>query len=647
MGCGRSSDRVSGVSLSCDEKTPPQVPGTSSIAPDHEVTIREDDQPSSPKTWPGTFRLTDLTALYRTPDREQLLRLEYVYGYSCRCRESNLFYLSTGDIVVYPCASLAVLLSASSNTQRLLGAGEVHRTQGHLGRMTALSLSRDRDLIVTGEAGNHPVICIWKLPGTDPYRSIEISGSSTGTDILAFSEDTQLLLSVDSSEEQTIRIYEVKTGALAAESVPRPGQVRSAAWSCKEHKFVTVGEGHFAMWTVREGTVERLDVEENRKDLRIVRFLANGEFVTAAEDGKIYQWAGSQLRASYQVLPPNTRITALSIIGETVLIGSQLCQIHILDSHFSATHSILDTPGLPISLDQSSNGILCGTSEGTILIFGKSGRMVLMESHSEGNLQAVALDSERSGLLLTCGGDNKIKAWDLHYHKCTVSGLVEVGNKASNAQSLAVSVLGVVAVGHEDGHFTLRASAFQLNHILFACRRRGGGVTSFAFSPLGERLAVGDSTGLVEIYTIQGRCERIAQGQGHKKEVTTLDWSKSGDFVRSQDSELTVAYWNAANCEFASESSLLAETWATETLVKPSKIHLRPFSGAKSPISDTFVQGLANGLLELHNSSLSSAPLCFKAHSDQVRALLWAMNGQFLLSSGGLSLLQWRLASAI
>ena len=649
MGCGRSSDPVSGVSLSCDVKTPSQVPVTSSVALDHDVTIREDDLPPSPKTLPESLRLTDLTAVYRAPGREQVLRLEYVYGYSCRCRESNLFYLSTGDIVVYPCASLAVLLSASSNTQRLLGAGEVHRTSGHLGRVSALTLSRDRDLIATGEVGTRPMLCIWKLPGTDPHRSIEISGPSAGTDILAFSEDTKLILSVDSSEDQLIRVYEVKTGALAAQVVPRPGQVRSAAWSCKEHKFVTVGVGHFAMWTMGEGAVQRVDVGEGRKDFGIVRFLASGEFVTTADDGKIYQYAGSQLQASYQVLPPNTRITALSIVGDTVCIGSQLCKIHILDSHFTETQNIIDTPGVPLSLDQSSNGILCGTSEGTIVIFGKSGRTVLMDSHGEGSLQAVALDPGSSGILLTCAGDNKIKAWDLHYHKCTVSGLVEVEKQPSTAQSLAISALGVVAVGHEDGHFTLRASVFQLNHVLSVCRRRGGGVTAFAFSPLGERLALGDSAGTVEVYTLQGKCERVAQGRRHKKEVTTLDWSKSGSFLRSQDSAMTTSYWNAATCETSTESSLLAETWSSNTLVHQSRVRLRPFSGAKSPLSDLFVQGLANGLLEQYSPSLSSLPIGFKAHSDQVRSLVWTGDGQFLLSSGGpdLTLLQWRLASAL
>lgn len=649
MGCGKSSGPVQEVTFSSDVKSPPQVPATSSIAPELNETNKEDDLASASRPLPEAFRLTDLAGHYRTPGREQLLRLEYVYGYSCRCRESNLFYLSTGDIVVYPCASLAVLLSVSSNTQKFLGAGEVHRAKGHLGRIASLAISRDRDLIATGEAGYLPSICIWKLPGSDPFRSIELPSPSKGTAILSFSEDSKLLLSVDFSEEQTIRVYDLATGTLAAQSVSRPGLVLSAAWSCKELKFVTVGEGHFAIWTMRDGGVQRVDVSEGRKDLRIVRFLPNGEFVTAADDGKIYQWSGAQLQSSYQVLPANTRITALSIVGDSVVVGSELCKIHILDSRFSETQNIIDTSGQPLSLDQSSNGILCGTSEGTIVLFGKSGRTVLMDSHSEGSLQAVALDTGVSGLLLTCGGDNRLKAWDLHYHKCTASGLVEVGKEVSCAQALAISAKGTVAVGHADGHFTLRAGLFQLNQIHSMCRRKQGCVTALAFSPSCKLLALGDSTGTVEIYRIQGGCERVAEAKRHHKEVITLDWSITESFVRSQDTEQTVSFWSAESCQIASESSILSEIWTRETITKQSRTRLKPFSCAKSPLSDLFVQGLSSGLLELHNPNISPVPLSFKAHSDEVRALVWTSDGRFLVSAGGadLGLMLWQLASAI
>lgn len=649
MGCGKSSGRVHAVEYRFNNsKDLDPAPAAVSNPHAHKETERDEEILTLPEILPEAFRLTDLTGLYRSPGKEPVLRLEYAYGYSGAGRRNNLYFMSTGDIVVYPCASFVVLLSVTSNTQRFLGVGEVHKVQGHIGRVSALAISRDRDLIATGETSTYPMIYLWNLPGYTPLCTIDISQVSTGTDLLSFSEDTEYLLSMDVNQEQIIRIYGVKTGDLKLQFSPAPGKIRSVAWSTVEmRRFVSAGEGVLTLWNV-DDKEQREEVGEGKSNFTVVKYMQSGEYLTGTEDGKIYQWSGSQLRSSYQILPPGTRITALSIINTTVLVGSSLSKIHIMDSTFSETQSVIDTPGHPISLDQSSNGILCGTSEGCIVMYTKQGRYVLMDGHSEGRLQGVAVDEEKD-VLVTCAGDNKIKAWDIERNCCMASGIVEVTKTVTLVQAVAINREGVVAIGHSDGHFTLRASVFQLNNILSVCRRtNSGSVTALEFSSAGDLLALGDSTGVVEIYTVRQDCRLKTGRKMHVAEVVTINWSKSGAFLRSQDAGLEVVYCKSDRCEdIVAESSLSTEQWCKDTLRTQSRLRLYPVSSCKSPISDLHLQGLPNGLLELSNPSLHPVPLAYKSHCSAVSSILWLSDGRSILTTGSedMTMLLWRLSS--
>lgn len=104
-------------------------------------------------------------------------------------------------------------------------------------------------------------------------------------------------------------------------------------------------------------------------------------------------------------------------------------------------------------------------------------RTIVQESHSDGETWGLARAGD--GFFVTSGDDNKIKTWNMKTRKCVQTGTIctsERKTKRGGAASLtdmadsqcarAVSwcpTNGNVAVGHNDGTLTIRASKDNLD----------------------------------------------------------------------------------------------------------------------------------------------------------------------------------------
>lgn len=71
--------------------------------------------------------------------------------------------MSDPNKIIYPAATIGVVLDKTKNSQKFLGSGQV-TPQGvsHESEITSLALSFDKKLVATGESGKEPTICIWK-----------------------------------------------------------------------------------------------------------------------------------------------------------------------------------------------------------------------------------------------------------------------------------------------------------------------------------------------------------------------------------------------------------------------------------------------------------------------------------------------------
>lgn len=642
MGCGKSTGKVTQavVQPKVKQHQSPVSTITNTAHRDDPAAVKGESSGGSRLTF-HPARLSDLATMYRSPGQEPTLRLEYVYGYGTRGAGNNLFYLSSSDLIVYPAASVCVLHSASSNTQRFLGGGEVHKAKGHLGPLTAVTVSPARDLIATGEAGELPLICLWELPGTSPLLAIEVTGDSKGTTLLAFSLDAKLLAAIDLNTSQTVRIYEVKSGLELLSASGKPGNIHTLAWNSKKEELWTAGEAHFCIWKRgNEGQFARED-QRSQESVTVMRFRQDGTALLGGKTGKLTHISSSNEEiAVYPLHPASVSVTALCLSAEEVLVGSSDSKVMVLDSAFQQLR-LIETPGIPLSLDQSNGGILCGTSEGAIVEFGRNGRIVLMDVHAAGEVAALAFDKEQKDWVLSTGGDNKLKCWDISQKRCLVTGLMEMGQKSSHAKGLDVSSNGNVAIGYDDGHFTVRMNSFQLNNIVAVGRGNTAPISALKYAPNGATLALGTEAGTVILYSAKRSYSQVRELKGHKGRITALDWSKDGTLLRSQDVLLVEKRWKAESGEVVQADK--EQDWGSDSRLLVAGSETGPSVGAKSPTSDLIAQSSLSGLLELHSKS---SPIAFKGHSYLIRSLAWSSDGQTLMTAGGpdLSILQWKLA---
>ena len=103
-----------------------------------------------------------------------------------------------------------------------------------------------------------------------------------------------------------------------------------------------------------------------------------------------------------------------------------------------------------------------------------------MESHSDGEVWGLSIVSE--DVVVTSGDDNKIKAWSVIERKCIANGSISNEERkapkggASSMTTLAASKCaravaynqsnGHIAVGHNDGTLTIRASVNALDDVV-------------------------------------------------------------------------------------------------------------------------------------------------------------------------------------
>ena len=600
MGCGRTNAKLA-------EHTQPIV----SIAALHQQAN-------------GTSRL------YGDARGPILAKVDYIYG--CSAIAKSLFYLVNADFVVYPCATVAVILTISSNMQRYLGGGEVHQGLGHHGKISALTVNRDRNRIATSDSGSSPTIHLWKPPETS-LLTIALPSDVTTIEKLGFSSDSSLLASIDQLGD--IRVFELQEGKVAFYAPGRPGRPVTLSWSPTNLSFCTAGKSHFAFWTATGTSYSRSQVTGSA-ELSVVFWSAIG-CLGGGKDGKIYLWNDGVLTNSLKVLPAGCGVQSLISHEDSILVGGDDRCIHVLDSSLTEI-KVIETPGIPLSLDMCPKGILCGTDEGVFMEIGRSGRVILMDAHMEN--RQIAISRAGSGLLVSVSGDNKVKSWHLNHRHCLVSGVIEVGLKpGAEAVSLSIGPQGHVAIGHFDGHFTVRQSANQLNSII-ACKKDGSEpLTLLKYAPSGAYLVAMSTAGTLFFHNTKTGYALVRTVKTNSSEIVAADWDSSGVALRTQDKAGKIKYWEADTGE--EQSEIVPQKWASDTFHRLSVTS--PCAAAR--FEEVLAQGTTAGVLEL---SVPNKPLsAYRVHAGGVKEVVWE-DAQTVLTVGEKDgcIVQWKVSSS-
>ena len=606
-----------------------------------------------------------------TASLSRYLRLEYVYGYRCCAASGNVHYTADPNVLVYPSGAIVVLLTKSCNSQSYLGAGDIYEVRGHSDDIQALAISWDRDLLATGDVGVNPLICIWRLDGgKTPVACISQGEGSAGVWKLAFARDARIFLAVDVAKEQKVRIFNWQQACplLYIYSCTK-GHILNCAWHPTDAHFCTVDPVVF--WTQGPAGFVRnsgkFELGCSPTSMNALAWLSNGNCLTAGQNGRIYVWLNHKTLKSVQILSEEMPIFELRVVKDVVIVGGQEFFVYVLDAALQKVMEVA-VPGNPVSLDWSEGTVLCGTKDGVIQELRDQMRTVLMESHCSGALWGLAIHPTDPSVFISTGDDNTIKVWDMSQRKCISTGVIEAALTASEretdsdlaraqqSRAVAISPSGQVAVGHNDGHVTVRAGLRVLNNIVAVMREPQDWIQVLAYSPSGKWLAVGSHDNGVYIYSVLDSYDLIHKLIGRNGPVASIDWSKDEAYVNCCDVDYQACLWhlptesqvphlNSPTDDTTLATWTSAVGWPVRGLSPHSKSPDFLLSVNCSPDRRTVAVGNAWGLVELYAypNGPDARPVMYRAHSLEVVRVLWSAKGNVLLSAGGhdLAVMQW------
>jgi WD40 repeat protein len=636
------------------------------------------DQMLAIKPWLGALKPPSAVVHLDKSIPSISLEIEYVYGYRCFDSRNNVFYTRNTDEIVYMTAALGIVLNKRSNTQKVFGGGLSSSSHGHIDDITALAIHPNKDFVATGEVGKNPKICVWKA--TDPSSScVEFcqGRDSRAVACLGFSYDGKYLASADLHNDHNVRVWEWEKSTLLYTLKGGPDRILDLTWNNKSYGFCTAGVKNIDFWRYEEAKLVKkrgiFGTAGNMCNMTSISYL-NDFCLTGGTNGQVYKWSENQCIRTYQIHSSGSTIHSLNVISSKVLTGAKDNTIKVLNSSMIIIRTI-QMQSFARALDMFNDIILCGNRDGSIIeVMPDDQKVVLMQSHCDGEVWGLCVNANNDDIMVTVGDDNYIKVWDMVAKKCINSKELELepgpprkaGEGAStlatnspNQQARAVCInveSQHVAIGHNDGHVSILENTSSLS-LIKKLKDPKEWIESIAYSPDSASLAVGSHDNYIYIYDASQYLLKHRL-QGHSSFIIALDWSTDSQYLHSNCGAYELLFWNANNGKQlkSGATSLRDEVWATWTakLGWPAQgvyegvidmTHVNTVD--RSPNLKYLSAGNDWGHVAIFNYPCAEGTKSksYKGHSEHVTNVKWALNNNFLLSTGGYdqTIIQWKI----
>ena len=416
-----------------------------------EEEIEMADEFGVSKPWLGELKASSPEIDQKTfnnskkPPKENLKKLNYVFGYRSFDTRMNIKYTKIKNNIVYTTAALGILHNIETNKQKYFPY--------HHEDIVSLALHPNGYTVATGQMaqkGNSKYIdlFIWNIKNLPTYTNITTEFREKVPDgvynlkgvlqrairILKFNDTGTRLLGNGQDDFNSIAIWDTsnldKISLISCINVDG-ARVLDATW-IKENSFVSVGPKH-----IRFFNIKGRDIPSNKGIFGEIKIeglscvcVAFNKIYTGTIKGNLITWNGNKAQSVINIckngsvfcLYYNKNENCLFAGGyDGIILAFDNAKLNIkykLDIQ-KMTKSEINCGIRAIDVDDSGH-MLVGTRGGDIIEINLKNKKInreIMKSHYDKELWGLTINPKNSNQIATGGGDRTLRIWDIKKNK--------------------------------------------------------------------------------------------------------------------------------------------------------------------------------------------------------------------------------------
>ncbi|MBO0792395.1 MAG: NACHT domain-containing protein, partial [Ktedonobacteraceae bacterium] len=457
---------------------------------------------------------------------------------------------------------------------------------------------------------------IWIYQADGDTLTLTCHGHTDGVWSLSISQDERLLVS--GSDDQTVRVWDLASGACLRTITTHSNRVRATALN---HHNTLLASGSddqtIHIWDLASGAcLHTLTGHSGR--VRALAFNPDDTLLASGStDNTICLWDMRLQRCLHTLLghTNNLRTLAFSPDGQLLASGGDDCTIRIWHVHNgTCLHLLQDHASRVRSTAFSPDGALLasGSEDQTIRLWNTQTWhcQTILRGHTQG-LRSIAFSPDGQ-TLLSGADDQSARLWQTETGSCfkTLQGYT------NRIWSITMTPTGNTLVsGSED--LALRVWETASGTCLRTIRDRTHGVRAIALSPDGQILASSGEDRTVRLWNIHTG-QRLLTLRGHTSWVWTVAFSPDGLLLASGGEDQIIHLWQ---CQ---DGRCLHRLTGHTSWIR---------SVAFSPDNTLLASGGDDHTIHLWHTSSGQRLLVLQGHNGRIRSVDFSPDGDLLASS--------------